>query len=108
MAEAEKSPVPLQAVVSVICDALADLQPVDQARALEAVRITLGVSQAAPTAPSVPASVASVDALELVSEVCRTLRPEQLGVLSQTLDMSQKIMVMEILNSVSPAWLHRE
>ncbi len=34
---------PLQAVVSVICEALADLPPDDQSRALEAVRITLGL-----------------------------------------------------------------
>lgn len=34
---------PLQDVVSTICDALADLPPDDQARALEAVRLTLGL-----------------------------------------------------------------
>jgi len=35
--------IPLQAVVSTICEALADLPPDDQARALEAVRVTLGL-----------------------------------------------------------------
>ena len=34
---------PLQAVVSVICDCLADLPASDQARALEAARVTLGL-----------------------------------------------------------------
>ena len=34
---------PLQDVVSTICDALADLPPDDQVRALEAVRLTLGL-----------------------------------------------------------------
>lgn len=37
---------PLQDVVSTICDALADLPPDDQARALEAVRLTLGLDAA--------------------------------------------------------------
>lgn len=40
---------PLQAVVSVICDCLCELQPEDQTRALEAVRITLGLRVATPT-----------------------------------------------------------
>jgi hypothetical protein len=34
---------PLQAVVSVICDCLCELPPEDQARTLEAVRVTLGL-----------------------------------------------------------------
>lgn len=34
---------PLQAVVSVMCDALADLPPADQERALEATAVTLGL-----------------------------------------------------------------
>lgn len=34
---------PLQAIVSVICDCLHDLPPNDQARALEAARVTLGL-----------------------------------------------------------------
>lgn len=34
---------PLQAVVSVICDCLCELPPEDQTRALEAVRVTLGL-----------------------------------------------------------------
>jgi hypothetical protein len=34
---------PLQAVVAVICDCLCDLPPEDQARALEAARVTLGL-----------------------------------------------------------------
>jgi hypothetical protein len=34
---------PLQAVVSVICDCLCELSPEDQARTLEAVRVTLGL-----------------------------------------------------------------
>lgn len=46
------SKTPLQAIVLVICDCLHDLSPEDQARALEAARVTLGlrVSQA-PQAP---------------------------------------------------------
>ena len=43
---------PLQAVVSVICDALCDLPRADQSRALEAVAITLGLRQAAKQLPS--------------------------------------------------------
>lgn len=34
---------PLQAIVSVICDCLHDLPPDDQARALEAAKVTLGL-----------------------------------------------------------------
>ncbi len=34
---------PLQAVVSVICDCLCDCSPEEQARALEAARVTLGL-----------------------------------------------------------------
>jgi hypothetical protein len=37
----------LQDVVGTICDALADLSPEDQARALEAVRLTLGIAGSA-------------------------------------------------------------
>lgn len=40
---------PLQAVVSVICDCLCELPPEDQTRALEAVRVTLGLRVAAAT-----------------------------------------------------------
>lgn len=36
----------LQAVVGAICDSLADLAPEDQTRALEAVRLTLGLGEA--------------------------------------------------------------
>jgi len=42
---------PLQAIVSVVCDTLHDLSPDDQARTLEAVRVTLGL-RAPVTAPS--------------------------------------------------------
>ena len=38
-----KDKTPLHAVVSVICDCLADLSADDQARALEATRVTLGL-----------------------------------------------------------------
>lgn len=38
---------PLQAVVSVICDCLCELPPEDQTRALEAVRVTLGLRASA-------------------------------------------------------------
>ncbi len=41
----------LQDVVGTICDALADLEPADQTRALEAVRLTLGLGEATPQAP---------------------------------------------------------
>jgi hypothetical protein len=41
----------LQDVVGTICDALADLEPADQTRALEAVRLTLGLGEATPHAP---------------------------------------------------------
>ena len=40
---------PLQAVVGVICDCLCDLSPEDQRRALEVVRVTLGLCAAVPT-----------------------------------------------------------
>lgn len=40
---AAKTETPLQAVVSVICDVLCELPIDDQARALEAVRVTLGL-----------------------------------------------------------------
>lgn len=40
---------PLQSIVSVICDALSDLTPVDQSRALDAVHVTLGLPDAAAT-----------------------------------------------------------
>ena len=92
-------PVPLQAVVGVICDSLADLQLDDQARAIEAVRITLGVRKRAPVeiaASSTPVS------MELVTEFCRSIRPEQLNTLMQIFDMTQKIMLMEIAGSVNP------
>lgn len=42
---------PLQAVVSVICDALCELPSSDQVRAIEAVRVTLGLREPAPPAP---------------------------------------------------------
>ena len=104
MATATKSPapdsvpVPLQAVVGVICDALADLQLDDQARAIEAVRITLGVRKRAPVeiaAFSTPVS------MELVTEFCRSIRVEQLNALMQIFDMTQKILLMEIVGSVN-------
>ncbi len=40
---------PLQAVVSVICDCLCELPPEEQARALEAARVTLGLRAPPPT-----------------------------------------------------------
>lgn len=105
MAEPAKSPVPLQAVVAVMCDALAELQMDDQARALEAVRITLGIvpRHRAGLAPENPGVRGFEDPrMELVAELCRSLRPEQVQVLTETLDMTQKIMVMEIVNAVRP------
>ena len=102
------APVPLQAVVGVICDALADLPLDDQARALDAARITLGVStpriesgvRFAPLTVSDPASGEA--RMELVAEFCRSLRSDQMGVLMQTFDMSQKILLMEILRFANP------
>lgn len=38
----------------------------------------------------------------LLGEFYKSLRPEQMGALMQTLDMAQKIMFMEIVNLVSP------
>ena len=111
MVTATKSPapVPLQAVVGVICDALADLQLDDQARALEAARITLGVVTSVVTsalvefAPLTASDPASGEArMELVAEFCRSLRSDQMGVLTQTLDMTQKLLLMEILRFVNP------
>jgi hypothetical protein len=117
MTEPVKSPVPLQAVVTVMCDVLAELQMDDQARALEAVRITLGIFPRhrvglAPENPGVRGaedsqmelvaefcrSLRPEQAQVLVAEFCRSLRPEQAQVLTQTLDMAQKIMFMEIVN----------
>jgi len=40
---ANNTKTPLQALVSVICDCLCELPPEDQTRALEAVRVTLGL-----------------------------------------------------------------
>ena len=90
--EAAKSPVPLQAVVGVICDMLADLQIDDQVRALEAVRITLGAGSPATTTDATDAR------MELLAEFCRSLRADQMGVLVQTFDMTQKILFMEVMN----------
>jgi len=51
-----RAKIPLQDVVGSICDALADLPPDDQARALEAVRLTLGLGDpvARPTWETAP------------------------------------------------------
>ena len=96
-------PVPLQAVVGVMCDALADLQPADQARALEAARITLGVSKRPAIEMVMPSDPASVDVrMALIAEFGRSLRAEQVQRLMEILDMTQKILVMEILGSVNP------
>jgi hypothetical protein len=43
---------PLQAVVGVICDCLCELPPEDQTRALEAVRVTLGLRASTNTSTS--------------------------------------------------------
>ena len=121
--------IPVHSVVSVICDALADLQPNDQVRTLEAVRIALGVSTAetddrraaafqkllqlgtvvaerissegAATAPSAAtATTEPCPSCAIVAELARSFGSDQLSVLMQTLDVSQKIMLMEILNRV--------
>jgi len=125
MTEPVKSPVPLQAVVTVMCDVLAELQMDDQARALEAVRITLGIfprhrvglapETSGPRSafermseirelPLANAGVRGAEdsQMEIVAEFCRSLRPEQVQVLTQTLDMAQKIMFMEIVNFLRP------
>ena len=46
--------VPLQAVVGVICDALSDLSPDDQTRALKAVRVTLDLRAVLARSPPDP------------------------------------------------------
>ena len=107
--------IPLQAVVGVICDALADLQPNDQTRALESVRIALGVEDAGfqkllQLGSVVAARIGGHEAenngpcpsCTIVAELSQSLRRDQLSVLMQTLDMSQKILLMEILNQVRP------
>src|SRR4030067_963679 len=75
------------------------------ARALEAVRITVGIfpRHRVGLAPENPGVRGAEDSqMELVAEFCRSLRPEQAQVLTQTLDMAQKIMFMEIVNFLRP------
>jgi hypothetical protein len=38
----------------------------------------------------------------LIGEFYQSLRPDQMGVLMQSLDMAQKILFMEIVNMVRP------
>lgn len=103
MAEAPtKRPVPLQAVVGVICDALADLETEDQARALNAVRTTLGVTGTRRVEVSTRAPTRS-ESMALVAEFFQSMHPTQLDALIPALDVSQKIMLMEILALVDPA-----
>lgn len=65
MASPSNNKTPLQAVVSVVCDALCELPFEDQRRALEAVAVTLGIQPrpaSLPTAfPATPRNV--VDAI---------------------------------------------
>ena len=85
---------PLHAVVSVICDCLSDLKADDQVRALEATCVMLGLRS--PVAPRDPA-YQKHPALELIGSFGRLLRPDQLSAFVSTLDMEQRILLMEIL-----------
>jgi hypothetical protein len=87
-------PVPLQAVVGVICDALADLEPADQGRALDASRVTLGISTA-------PDPVSDDARIVLLAEFCQSLRPDQVRRLMEILDMTQKLLLMEFMRTVN-------
>jgi hypothetical protein len=59
---------PLQAVVSVLCDALCELPLEDQQRALEAVAITLGIQ---PRPSSLPAALSR----NVIDEITTALTP---------------------------------
>jgi hypothetical protein len=81
---------PLQAVVSVICDVLCELPSDDQKRAIAAVCMTLG------TTPS------SHPIVKQLAEFFESLRPTQLDALMQMLDMSQKVVIVELAGQVLP------
>lgn len=92
---------PLQAVISVICDALCDLPVDDQKRAIEAVCITLGtVPLPAPPVPVPAGSETTVSAL--LADLFFSLRADQVSGIAQTLDSAQLIIVNALANRVVP------
>ena len=125
-------PVPLHSVVSVICDALIQLHPNEQAQALEAAQtistvppsvqrilrqvldavLPLAVEDQQRAVSSVRMILgvfascqqgADCSSCFLVSEFVRSLRePEQTKAVMAPLDMAQKIMLMEILRVANP------
>jgi hypothetical protein len=103
-----------------MCDALCELPVDDQVRALEAIRVTLGLDTkedvrrdaAFQKLLQIGSVVAArlgdenapvpVPIMELFTEFCRSIGPDQLQALSANLDANQKILFLEILNMVKP------
>ena len=92
---------PLQTVVNIICAALCELPSDDRKRAIDAVGETLGVSPSpSPISPSTIVEPRPI--VELLADFVRSLRPAQLDIFKQELDMSQKIVIGELAGRVMP------
>ena len=99
MATTEEEPTPLQAPVSVVCDALCELNVQDRQRALDAARVILGLS-ATPAATPVDESAV----VELLRDLFRSLTQEQVQGLVILFTMPQRIVFNEIATRVN-AWV---
>lgn len=98
---------PLQAVVSVICDAICELPVDDRRRALMAAHVILfGVDVAPAAVHEVPDSIANdIDPslAALLGDLLRSLQPAQVDTIRQTLDVGQVMMLSSIATLVMPA-----
>lgn len=80
----------MHSIVAVLCDALTPLSDEERSRALVGIVVSLGIE--------LPADIKTGPLWELLDEFGKNLRPEQVQLMSDALDMGQKIMLTEILN----------
>lgn len=100
MATNEKTP--LQAVVSVLCDALCELPIEDRPRALEAIHVTLGIPGSAHNPRPALSDANAAETFDLLAQLLASLRDTQAAALRNALDMSQQILLVEIADRVMP------
>lgn len=91
-----REPVSVQAVTRAVFDVVAQLSPDDQLRAVESTRMLLGVFAECSQKTDCPACL-------LVSEFAQSLRRPDQHRLMEMFNMSQKILLMEILRMADPS-----